>query len=379
MKRREFLQATGAGIVLLTTSTPALSNDNNNKSNKKIVWLMLRGALDSLHTVVPTFDPNLIEHRANLVNPIKDKLLPLEQGFALHPALSNMHNWYQQKQMFAVVAVASPYRERSHFSAQDLLESGLETIDHESGWLARAIKQKDANGLAIAHTVPLSLRGDQTNVSTWYPSYLPDAESDLYQRLMQLHEGDEKFVSSLEQGLALRNQTNDMQQDKKSKAKFIQLAKHCGELLVNTQADCAMLEMGGWDTHNNQVGRLDRQLKELDDGLAALKTALAAEWQNTVVIIATEFGRTVKVNGTNGTDHGTASALLVTGGAVNGGKVLGTWPGLAPENLYQNRDLAPTSDSRSWFAALLHQHWGLNAAQLKQVFPDVVPVSQRLV
>ncbi|EWH09660.1 hypothetical protein DS2_11848 [Catenovulum agarivorans DS-2] len=378
MKRRDFLQGVGAGFVLLSASKASLAATNSATNKKKIVWVMLRGALDSLHTIVPTFDKHLVEHRANLVKPIADKLQPMDNGFAMHPALVNMHAWYKQKQMFPVVAVASPYRERSHFSAQDLLESGLTEIDHESGWLARAIQQKSANGLAVAHTVPLSMRGIDS-VSTWYPSNLPDAEDDLYNRLMQLHEKDDKFVANIQQGLNLREQANNMMQQKKRKAAFKQLARNCGELMASTQADCAMLEMGGWDTHNNQVGRLDRQLKELDQGLGELKNALADDWQNTVVIIATEFGRTVRINGTNGTDHGTGSALLVTGGAVKVGKVLGQWPGLAPENLYQNRDLQPTTDSRSWFAGLLHQHWGLNAAQLDKVFPGVVPVTERLV
>jgi len=132
-----------------------------------------------------------------------------------------------------------------------------------------------------------------------------------------------------------------------------------------------MLEMGGWDTHNSQVNRLNNQFKELDKGLAALKAELGPQWQYTVVVIATEFGRTVSVNGTQGTDHGTASAVFVAGGAVNGGRVAGEWPGLAPQQLYQNRDLKPTSDIRHYLSMILTQHWGLAPPQLDAVFPGL--------
>ncbi|MDC2887535.1 DUF1501 domain-containing protein [Psychrosphaera algicola] len=130
-----------------------------------------------------------------------------------------------------------------------------------------------------------------------------------------------------------------------------------------------MLELGGWDTHNNQANRLTRKLAELDNGLNALESALKETWNDTVVVIATEFGRTVRENGTGGTDHGTASCMFVAGGAVKGGKVLGEWPGLAPEQLFENRDLQPTSSAFSWMSALLSEHWQMSPDQLAKVFP----------
>jgi uncharacterized protein (DUF1501 family) len=140
-----------------------------------------------------------------------------------------------------------------------------------------------------------------------------------------------------------------------------------------------MLEMSGWDTHQNQIGRLDRQFQQLDEGIAALRKNLAEQWDQTVVVVTTEFGRTVAENGTRGTDHGTASAMFIAGGAVAGGRVRGRWPGLAVSKLYEGRDLMPTSDTRQWIRAILSQHWKLNSAQLEYVFPTVKTMGAQLI
>ena len=130
-----------------------------------------------------------------------------------------------------------------------------------------------------------------------------------------------------------------------------------------------MLEVGGWDTHNNQASRLTRQLSDLDNGIAALQQELGDYWKNTVVMIATEFGRTAKENGTGGTDHGTGGAMFMLGGAVNGGMVLGEWPGLKQEQLFKGRDLMPTTSTFSWIATVLQQHWQLSNDDIAKVFP----------
>jgi len=139
--------------------------------------------------------------------------------------------------------------------------------------------------------------------------------------------------------------------------------------------DCAMLELGGWDTHKGQANRLARGLNELDKGLAVLKEGLGSDWQNTVVIVGTEFGRTAKENGTGGTDHGTASALFFAGGAINGGRVLGQWPGLSERALFQKRDLRPTSNMYSWLATVLGEHWQMSQQELAQVFPSATTLA----
>ena len=356
----------------------AAKQASKDTANKKIIWVVLRGAMDSLHAVVPIGDPDLFTHRKTLVQPIADQLLPLNKYFGLHPSFTHMHQWYQQGQMLPIVAVASPYRSRSHFDAQDMLESGLTITDHESGWLARAFAHYQGEALAISRSLPISMRGTKT-VRTWYPSALPDVEQDLYDRLASLYANDAIFSARLKEGLETKNMLS-MEGNNKKNPKFLHLAKNCGELLANNRnANCAMLEMGGWDTHNAQVNRLKRQFTELDNSLKALRDKLGSEWNNTVVIVATEFGRTVKVNGTKGTDHGTASAMFMAGGAVAGGKVLGQWPGLSQDKLYQQRDLQPTSDIRQWLATLLQQHWHLSTHQLNSIFPKVGLSKQRLI
>lgn len=395
INRRKIIKLGASAWVLGQAPSLALANTAPAKSTPKLVWVVLRGAMDSLHAVVPTSDPHLMQHRGKLFSAIKEDVLPLNKHFGLHPALKTLHQWYQQKQMAPVVAVASSYRSRSHFDAQDRLENGLDLNDHNNGWLARAFQQHQLNqqngaakskpenlAIAVARSIPLSLRSNSTTkptISTVYPSVLPDADDDLYQRLEQLYQDSPKLSARLQQGLDTRDMLSE--ESKKSKQpKFPQLAKMCGELLSQrADASCAMLEMGGWDTHNAQNNRLKRQFKALDKGLAELRQGLGNAWDDTVVVVATEFGRTVAMNGTGGTDHGTASALFIAGGNLNGGKVWGKWPGLAKEQLYQGRDLQPTSDIRSWLGALLQQHWGLSEQQLGVVFPDVSIIRQSLV
>ena len=374
MQRRHFLKLMGTGLVVWQTPVFATGTE---KKNKKIVWIILRGAMDSLHAVVPVFDKHLAQHRGDLIKPIKDQLLPLDRGFGLHPDLAYLHKLYQDKQFSPVVAVATLYRERSHFDAQDLLESGQTPVDHDSGWLARAVTQHHGTGLAVARSVPIVLRGSK-DIQTWYPSNLPDAEQDLYARLMELYKNDAKLSARLQEAIETQNRVGEI--NTKRRPKLEELAKSCAILLQDeTGPDCAMMEMGGWDTHNNQANRLSNQFKQLDSSLKALHAGLGDAWQDTLVIIATEFGRTVAINGTRGTDHGTASALFLTGGAVQGGNVFGDWPGLAPENLYQGRDLKPTSDLLSWIGAAVQQHWRLSSKQIASIFPASSPVNTRLV
>lgn len=372
MKRRHFIKTVGASLVLFQSATYANKASilkSTELPDKKIIWVVLRGALDSLHTVVPTFDENLPKLRPSLYKGIKDKLLPLDNGYAFNPALKYLHSWYKNKELSPIVAVGSGYERRSHFDGQDYLESGLEAINEDSGWLARAIEYKNRKGLAVSRSTPISLRGT-TPVSTWYPSSLKDADDDIYSSLGKLYEQDDLLSSRLEEGLKVQSMAGSSN-TKKRKGKFIDLTRSCAHLLKNNnEIDCAMLELGGWDTHNNQQTRLHKQLTELDVGLETLKKELGNTWKNTVVIVATEFGRTAKENGTKGTDHGTASSLFIAGGNVKGGKVLGHWPGLSDKQLFKQRDLMPTSNSFSWIAAVLKQQWGLSDQQLRHVFPN---------
>jgi uncharacterized protein (DUF1501 family) len=383
LSRRRFIKMGGAGLAVLSfpmSSAFATESLNTNKKSPKIVWVVLRGALDSLHTIVPTFDPQYKKLRPKLSTSFKAPLLPLEKGFSLHPSLKNMHNWYQEKTMLAIVAVSSGYTKRSHFDGQDFLESGKGEIDQESGWLARAIDIKNKKALAVSRSTPISLRSSE-QVNTWYPSKLKEANNDIYSALGQLYQYDEVLKENLTKGLKVKGLVGAVTTNNKNRSgKFIELSKACANLMVGDEGhDCAMLELGGWDTHNNQSNRLEQKLAELDNGLAALKAGFADEWKNTVVIIGTEFGRTVKENGTGGTDHGTGSALFIAGGAVDGGKVQGRWPGLKDEELFAQRDLMPTTNSFGWIGSVLSQHWQFSEQELKYVFPQIKSYNKTVV
>ena len=382
MKRRDFIKG-GAAAYLLMQAPHLLAKGSAQAaaSNKKVVWVFLRGALDALHTVIPITDPDLPAFRKNLIAPIADTLLPLNRDYSLHPKLSFLHNLYQQQRMSPVVAVASGYRERSHFEAQDQMESGLDTTDHDNGWLARAANAANTSGIAISRSVPIALRGEGKHAETWYPSTFPEADEDLLNRLSDLYQTDAGLNTNL-QSLIAQKQNPAMQMQEERRPNFVYLAERCGELLKNDpNTQCAMLELGGWDTHNNQQGRLARLFEQLDLGLQKMHSALGESWQDTLVIINTEFGRTVALNGTQGTDHGTASTMFFAGGAlakfsakstVQGKKVLGTWPGLAKQFQFDGRDLMPTSDVRYWIKEALKEHWQIPENKAKNIFPDFV-------
>jgi uncharacterized protein (DUF1501 family) len=383
LSRRKFIKMTGAGLAILTFpmgSVFAAESLKAKKNSPKIVWIVLRGALDSLHTIVPTQDPQYQNLRPKLSKSFKSPLLPLEKGFALHPSLINLHQWYQEKNMLPIVAVSSGYLKRSHFDGQDFLESGKGEIDQDSGWLARAIDVKNKKALAVSRSTPISLRSSD-QVNTWYPSKLKGSDDDIYSALGQLYQYDEALKENLEKGLEVKGLVEtETSKNKKRSGKFIELTKACAKLMVGDEGlDCAMLELGGWDTHNNQSNRLQQKLTELDKGLAALKAGFGNEWQNTVVIIGTEFGRTVKENGSGGSDHGTGSALFLAGGAINGGKIKGRWPGLNDDELFAQRDLMPTSNSFAWIGSVLSQHWQFSEKELAQVFPHMKPYNEAVV
>lgn len=374
--RRRFLQYATAGLATLYLPHGTVFARPAQKS-KKFVWVVLRGALDSLHTVVPINDPNYSRLRPKLSTSFSSPLLPLDDNFSLHPALKNLHHWYQQKEFMPIVAVGSGYGRRSHFDGQDFLESGKQEIDQDSGWLARAMNFNEHHAIAISRSTPISLR-DTSRVNTWYPSGLKDAGDELYQQLSRLYQDNDLLTMNLNKAMMNKDvATNSMQ--KRKKETFPELAVSCAKLMVNNGVDTAMLSLGGWDTHNNQANRLNTQLSDLDLGLASLKKTLGEHWNNTVVAITTEFGRTAKENGTGGTDHGTGTTLFLAGGAVKGGKVMGTWPGLACDALFESRDLMPTSQTFSWLGNILTQHWQLTPSQLENVFPGVTPYKYSLI
>jgi uncharacterized protein (DUF1501 family) len=383
LTRRAALLGIGSAVTLGRASL-ALADA---PTERRFVVVILRGALDGLSAVVPYGDPALTGLRGEIVPPPPGQdggMLDLDGFYGLHPSLAGLHAMYQSGELLAVHAVAGSYRVRSHFEAQDYLESGA---DHRmtSGWLNRALTslppapksaavRMSGDALAIGVSVPLLLRGPAL-VGSWAPNGFAAPEADLYARVAALSQDDRLLGPAIAEGLRERGFSTAVigAEDRRlnDRNAFPALAKAAGELLRAPDGPrIAALEIGGWDTHVAQTPRLAGVLRQLDTGLTALKTALGNEWRQTVVLAMTEFGRTVRLNGTKGTDHGTGTVAFVLGGAVAGGRVLADWPGLAASQLLEDRDLRPTQDLRAIAKGLLAQHLGLGATALAAVFPD---------
>jgi len=359
------------------------------ETDARFVLVILRGAADGLAIAAPYGDGNYRKVRGDLALPAPGQdggLLKLDGMFGLHPSLAGVYDEYGKNQALIVHAVASPYRERSHFDGQDVLENGGSDVGLlRDGWLNRALAPLGGSlgnetAIALAVNTPLVLRGENS-VTSWAPSQLPDAEESTIRRLQDLYADDEFFATRLTQ--ALRSQ--EIAGDDRSMRRMRRKAKDIEQVRAMMQATAkfltakngpriAVLEAGGWDTHANQgasTGSLANRLAGLDTGLIALRDGLGSTWSDTVVAVVTEFGRTVKVNGTRGTDHGTATAAILLGGAINGGRVLADWPGLGKSDLYEGRDLMPTADARSLFKGILADHLDIPDSLLERsVFPD---------
>ena len=367
----------GPASLAMAAATPGAT-----ARDKRFVVVILRGALDGMAAVVPYGDPGLVGLRAALLPPMPGQaggLLDLGGFYGLHPALSGMHGLYAAGELLPVHAVAGGYRSRSHFEAQDYLESGA---DHRltSGWLNRVVgalprdpSAPEGDGLAVGLSMPLLLRGP-ARIGAYAPEAAQGPSPDLYARIAALNAPDRLTGPAIAQGLTARGfsmQTLGAPAgaDAAGRGAFPSLAGAAGHLLAAADGPrIAALEIGGWDTHAGQKQRLSAPLSQLDAGILALRDGLGTAWADSVVLVMTEFGRTARVNGTGGTDHGTGTVAFLAGGAVAGGRVAGTWPGLS--QLFENRDLAPTTDLRSLAKGALSAHLKLDAAALERVFPD---------
>ncbi|MCX7932832.1 MAG: DUF1501 domain-containing protein [Rhodovarius sp.] len=375
LARRSFL----LGLTAAVTVGRARLAVADAPGEARFIVIILRGALDGLAAVQPYGEAGLHDLRGPLALPEPGQeggLLDLGGFFGLHPALAHLHAMFAAGEALAIHAVAGHWRSRSHFDAQDFLESG-EDRRLDSGWLNRALaalpegRGEVRQGLAVGVGVPLLLRGP-VRVSSYAPPGQPPVPADLLSLLAGLHAQDPLTAAAFREGLRARGFSAaalaGSEPPPGNRNAFAALAGAAGRLLSRPDGPrVAAMELGGWDTHFAQPARLPPVLRELDQGLAALKEALGAAWAHTAVLLATEFGRTVRVNGTQGTDHGTAGVAFVLGGAVAGGRVLGTWPGLS--DLFENRDLAPTTDLRAVAKALLAGHLRLPPAAVAQAFP----------
>jgi uncharacterized protein (DUF1501 family) len=380
-RRHLLLAATGAAALTF----PTFAFGQAQATDKRLLVVILRGGMDGLAAMPPVGDPSYASARGRLAGPRsgEDAPRPLDSTFALHKNLPKMHAFYGAGELLPIHACATAYRDRSHFDGQNVLETGgAHPFARGEGWLNRALgalpRSRPEMGMALSAQAPLILRGP-TPVSTWSPSVLPDVDTDTMARLLSLYEArDPALANALQSAMtsnavAMNAGAGDMSRGgPRSMTPMAQIAARF--LKDDAGPIAAVMEVNGWDTHANQgfgQGPLARGLTSLDDGLDAFKREMGPAWSNTVVIIATEFGRTVAPNGGNGTDHGTGAAAFIAGGAVRGGRVLADWPGLSRGALHEGRDLRPTTDLRAVFKGVLANHLRVpNAALERDAFPD---------
>ena len=379
--------ALGAGLVtgLATLAIPSLAFGL--ASQKRLVVIVLRGGMDGIAAVAPIGDPAYRGLRGDLA---LTQTLPLDSMFGLHPRLTALHAAYGAGELAVIHATSTPYRDRSHFDAQNVLETGgARPYARDSGWLNAALgglpvgltSGRRELGLAIAQQAPLILRGD-ASVTTWSPSPLPEANQDTIDRLMDLYRrSDPALAAALDSAIAANGvamEAGAMGTGRAGYRSIAPLTKAAAGFLKRPDGPvAAVIEMTGWDTHANQggeTGQLASSFAALDSGIAALKTELGPVWRDTVVVIMTEFGRTAAPNGNRGCDHGTASTAFLVGGAVAGGKVIADWPGLAPGQLHEGRDLRATTDLRAVLKGVLGDHLGVTSTTAFPESADAAPL-----
>jgi uncharacterized protein (DUF1501 family) len=403
LTRRRFIRS--AGALAASAALPHVLFARTGGSARLVV-VILRGALDGLAAVPPYADPHYAGlHRELAISAPGgvDGALALDNVFGLHPSFVFLHQRYLAGELVVFNAVASPYRDRSHFDGQNVLENGLtKPIGTADGWLNRALgalpRTHAGNGteraVAISQNVPLILRGDAPVMSK-SPQASAEVDQDLLARLADLYSKDEWFSARLSeavqtdkladsgadmagQSVMSGGQANPSPQNGVKPAavdRVSGIARMAATLMRSDDGpEVAVIEASGWDTHANQGGArgaLAQRLAGLDTALRVLAEELGSLWPQTAVLIVTEFGRTAAMNGTRGTDHGTGGCAFLAGGAVRGGRVIADWPGLAPAALLDNRDLRPTLDLRSVFKAVLDEHMHVDAKTLAtRIFPD---------
>ena len=392
--RRQLLL--GSGALFAWAHMPKLARAEGR--DPRLLTIILRGALDGLACVAPVGDPGWVALRGDnaLTLDGKTPALKLDNFFALNPAMPNFHRLYNAGQATIVHAAATPYRDRSHFDGQDVLESGVDRPGAVTdGWLnrsfARLAAEKSADAgrktLAVGPVTPLVVRGSAP-VLSWSPQRIPPASDDTMMRLIDLYKHTDIDLAQVMEGragLAAMARADGMGQNvapqnqgapiaAQVRAYFIEVAGAAGKFLARADGPrVGALALNGWDTHFNEGvarGNLATLLSSLDAAIAAIETGMGAAWNETVVALVTEFGRTARINGTDGTDHGTGTVALLAGGALKGGRVVADWPGLKTADLFEGRDLKPTTDLRSVLKGLLRDHLRVDERALAAtVFP----------
>jgi uncharacterized protein (DUF1501 family) len=393
---------TGSGALFAWAHLPKLARAEGR--DPRCLIIVLRGALDGLAAVAPYGDPAWVSVRGDnaLAPGGKPAAGKLDDFFALHPGMPNLHRMFQAGEATIVHAVASPYRDRSHFDGQDVLESGVaQPGASETGWLNRALAglapeaRVPANAgklVAVGPVTPLVARGPAP-VLVWAPPRVLPASDDVMGRLLNLYRQTDPelarvFADRMNLTALLRSEGNTsaqaasqgaIERASKVRAYFVEAAGGAARVLANAAGPrVGAMALEGWDTHADEGifnGRLTELLGALDAALGAVQTNMGPAWRETVVAVITEFGRTVHINGTHGTDHGTATVALLAGGALKGGRVITDWPGLAAANLYEGRDLKPTTNLHAVLKGVLRDHLRVNERVLDTVvFPDSAAV-----
>lgn len=374
LNRRSLLLA-GCAATLVSIAPGARANTNPAQGRKLIV-VILRGAMDGVAALPKLDDPDIRAHRAALIDV---KATPLSNGFALHSAMPTLAAMYASKEAAFVPALAGPYRERSHFEAQDLLECGEVAKVSADGWLNRALQRAPAaySAVSIGPSQPLILRGASPNTSSWSPAVLPEASGDTLARLLDLYENDPVLKPALSSALGADSVAGAIKMDsmgggRGGPAQYVAQLQAAGNFLAQPDGpEIAVVSLEGWDTHTQQNQMLQQRFTALDNGIRALKASLGETWKKTALVAVSEFGRTVRVNGGGGTDHGTGGLAILAGGAIKGGRMIGDWPGLKPAALFENRDLMPAVDARQVFKGLLRDQLGWAQSDLDtSVFHD---------
>ncbi|ATC31505.1 DUF1501 domain-containing protein [Caulobacter vibrioides] len=389
MNRRSLLGlGASLGFTVNLFGTQGFAATEGDLARKKLVVVICRGGMDGLSVSPPVGDQNYAALRGSIAMR-RDQVLMLDDTFGLHPELKSVFALAQNGQARIAPAIASPDRARSHFEAQDVLETGSAKVyGAETGWLNRTLEAltpvRKVEGLSVGTTAPLILRG-KVQAASWSPGKGVDETARLPMMLQDLYRSDPLLGPAFARGLETEAMAETAMATQASGSAMggagqnrggSETARKLGSTLGGflTQAggpQIAAVSLDGFDTHANQPGPIATRLSAMDAMLDGLHTGLGAEWKNTVVVVVTEFGRTARINGTGGTDHGTASTGLILGGALKRGGIVGDWPGLADKALFENRDTAPTLDMRGLFKGVLADHMGVDRALLEnKVFPD---------
>jgi len=375
MKRRDFIRTMCSG-GLATFALPIV-NFAQVPQRGRFVFILLRGGFDGLAALVPYGDPDYRAIRGSFAFDASD-LVELDNTFGLAPGLAPLRAFWDDNQLAAVHAMAIPHRTRSHFDGQAVLESGLtRPVGSSDGWLNRLLQVMSGtrSGIAIAAGMPLSLAGS-FQVETWSPAQLGAMDDDFLERLAVMYRTDAQLQNRFEAALQQQALVGEepMAGRNAQRGGITPLMQAAAKILRQEQGpNIAAMEFSGWDTHANQGmagGALDRLLGQLAQGLLAFRADMGPAWQNTTVVVMTEFGRTARPNGTRGTDHGTAGAGFVLGPRLARSAIVADWPGLSANALFEGRDLEPTLDTRAVLKAAAAGVFDLTSAQLDRVFPD---------